>query len=81
MTELENQAIEITVPGKSDIDVGLLTRLVFPKTEDKTSMPKLNELEDPFVSGLYLITAVKHTIQPQNHTMTLRLIRDSLGGL
>ena len=81
MAELENQAIEITVPGKSDIDVGLLTRLVFPKTEDKTSMPSRSDLEDPFVSGLYLITAIKHTIQPQNHTMTLRLIRDSLGGL
>lgn len=81
MTELNNQAIEIVVPGKADVDVGLLTRLVFPRTEDKTSAPNMSELEDPFVSGLYLITAVKHTVRPQNHTMTLRLVRDSLGGL
>jgi len=81
MTELNNQAIEITVPGKADVDVGLLTKLIFPRTEDKTNQPKINELEDPFVSGLYMITAVKHVIRPQNHMMTLRLVRDSLGGL
>ena len=81
MSELNNQAIEITVPGKADVDVGLLTRLIFPRTEDKTNQPKIDEIEDPFVSGLYMITAVKHIIRPQNHTMTLRLVRDSLGGL
>lgn len=81
MSELNNQAIEITVPGKADVDVGLLARLIFPRTEDKTNQPKIDEIEDPFVSGLYMITAVKHIIRPQNHTMTLRLVRDSLGGL
>lgn len=80
LTELENNAIEITVPGKSDVNIGLLTRLIFPKTEDKTNEPDQNDLEDPYVSGLYMITAVKHIVQPGKHEMVLRLVRDSLGG-
>ena len=80
MTELDNNIIEITVPGKSDVDLGLLVRLVFPKTEEKTSDPDRDELEDPYVSGLYMIVGIRHRIQPNNHEMVLRLMRDSLGG-
>jgi hypothetical protein len=79
MAEIDNNAMEITVPGKTDVDLGLLVRLVFPKTDDKTSEPDRDDLEDPFVSGLYMITAVRHTVSNGKHNMTLRLMRDSLG--
>lgn len=79
MAEIDNNFIEITVPGKSDVDLGLLVRLVFPKTDDKTSEPDIEDLEDPFVSGLYMITAVRHTVSNGKHDMVLRLMRDSLG--
>jgi len=80
MAEIENNVIEIVVPGKSDIDLGLMVRLIFPKTEDKTTEPDKDDLEDPFVSGLYMIVGIRHKIQPNNHEMVLRLMRDSLGG-
>ena len=80
MSELDNNYIEIVVPGKSDVNVGMLCRLVFPKTDDKTDQPDIDDLEDPYVSGIYMIIAVKHSIQPNNHKMTLRLMRDSFGG-
>jgi hypothetical protein len=80
MTEVDNNVIEITVPGKSDVDLGLLVRLIFPKTEEKTNEPDRDDLEDPYVSGLYMIVGVRHKIQPNNHEMVLRLMRDSLGG-
>jgi len=79
MAELNNNCIEIEVPGKSDVDLGLLVRLVFPKTDDKTTEPRREDLEDPFVSGLYMITAIRHTVTNGKHGMTLRLMRDSLG--
>lgn len=79
MAEIDNNALEITVPGKTDVDLGLLVRLVFPRTEEKTSQPSVNELEDPFVSGLYMITGIRHTVSNGRHDMSLRLMRDSLG--
>jgi hypothetical protein len=79
MAEIDNSAIEITVPGKTDVDLGLLVRLVFPKTDDKSSEPDIQDLEDPFVSGLYMITAIRHTVSNGKHDMVLRLMRDSLG--
>lgn len=80
MAEIDNNAFEITVPGKSDVDIGRLVRVVFPKTDDKTSQPDIDDLEDPFVSGLYMITAVRHTVSNGKHDMVLRLMRDSIGG-
>jgi hypothetical protein len=79
LAEIDNNAIEITVPGKTDVDIGRLVRLVFPKTDDKTSEPSRDDLEDPFVSGLYMITAVRHTVSNGKHDMVLRLMRDSIG--
>jgi hypothetical protein len=79
LAELENNVLEITIPGKTDVDLGLLVNLIFPLTDEKTSQPKRDNLEDPFVSGLYMITAIRHTVTNGKHDMTLRLMRDSLG--
>ena len=37
------------------------------------------ELEDPYISGIYLIIGVRHDIQNGQHSMTLTLMKDSLG--
>lgn len=80
MVELENNVIEITVPGKADVDLGFLVRLIYPKSEEKTAEPDRDDLEDPYVSGLYMIVGIRHKFQVGKHDMVLRLMRDSLGG-
>ena len=78
--ELEDNVMEITVPGKTDVETGLLVRLIYPQTKElgQTAIDR-TELEDPYISGIYLIIGVRHDIQNGQHSMTLSLMKDSLG--
>lgn len=78
--ELQDNTMEITVPGKTDVETGLLVRLIYPRTVEKghKSIDR-TQLEDPYISGIYLITGVRHDIQNGQHNMTLSLMKDSLG--
>ena len=78
--ELEDNTMEITVPGKTDIETGLLVRLIYPRTVEKghTAIDR-TKLEDPYISGIYLIIGVRHDITNGAHSMTLSLMKDSLG--
>lgn len=73
LSQLAQQKIVIEVAGRSDVEVGKLVNFLYPKmtTSDRFEV-------DPFVSGLYMITAVKHGITRQEYTMTLELTKDSL---
>jgi hypothetical protein len=78
--ELQNQTLEITVPGKTDVETGMLVRLVYPRTVEKgDTRVDREELEDPYISGIYLITGVRHDISNGQHSMTLSIMKDSLG--
>ena len=78
--EFRNQVMEITVPGKTDVETGFLVRLIYPKTvELGHGRVDREDLEDPFISGIYLITGVRHDISNGQHSMTLSIMKDSLG--
>lgn len=77
--EFTNQIMEIKVPGKTDVETGMLIRLVYPRTVEKGDKPDREQLEDPYISGIYLITGVRHDISNGQHSMTLSIMKDSLG--
>lgn len=79
MAEMKTVSFEITVPGKTDIEVGKLIKCNFPNVNEKGTNPKPEDLYDPQLSGIYLIAGVRHTIKRGTHTMVLEIIRDSMG--
>lgn len=79
LAELKRLKVIITVPGKTDVQVGYMVRLNYPSVGEKLSGVTSEDTLDPAVSGLYAISGIVHNITPQNHTMKLELIRDSFG--
>lgn len=79
LAELDVVKFEITVPGKTDIEVGRLIRFNYPNVGEKTENPDREKLFDQFVSGIYLITGIRHDINREGHKMLMEIVRDSLG--
>lgn len=69
--------IEIQVAGRTDIEVGKLVNFLYPKGQEKTDIQQSEDALDPYLSGLYLITAIRHSFSLNKHTMFLELMKDS----
>lgn len=78
LNDLNNYKIHATVNGRSDFEVGGIVRFDFPSITPKDSSTMESDGTDKFLSGLYLITAIRHKITPVKHMMTLELIKDSV---
>jgi len=74
--EMSNLRIHIDVPGRTDIEVGVLVYLNFPIGTNKETDVASNF--DERMSGVYLVSAIHHTISIiGKHKMVLELIKDS----
>lgn len=69
--------LEIEVPGRTDIEVGVLIDFMYPKAIDKNDVSQEEDALDPFISGLYLVTAIRHSFKLNKHTMHLEMMKDS----
>ena len=67
----------MTVNGRSDIEVGGIVRFDFPSITPKDSNTLESDGTDKYLSGLYLITAIRHKITPLKHMMIMELVKDS----
>ena len=75
LMDINTLKLEITVPGRTDAEVGRLVRFWYPSVGQQQGTAEL--VFDPFVSGLYMITAIHHQITIFRHTMTLEISKDS----
>lgn len=73
----KNFRIELEVPGRTDIEVGKIINFLYPKNIDKTEGIIEEDALDPYLSGLYLVTAIRHEFALNKHTMFMELIKDS----
>lgn len=72
--------LDVTVPGDSDRTIGEIVELEFP-----SSSPALDDVQgelDPYLSGRYLITSLRHSIDRGSdnilkHEMVMELSKDS----
>ena len=69
---------EIDLPGRTDIEVGKLIKMVYPNAGDKPTDATYDDLVDPLLTGNYLITAVKHKFDSSRHTMKLEIVKNGL---
>ena len=66
------------MPGRTDIEVGKLIKMVYPNAGDKPADATYDDLIDPLLTGNYLITAIKHKFNFERHTMKLEIVKNGL---
>jgi hypothetical protein len=80
---LRSNIIEITVFGRTDYTVGQKVYVEIPKPvvttkEDQVNTNQKSGIIDSTYSGNYLVTAINHVINRDNHTCVMELSKDSL---
>jgi len=78
LLDLTNIKLNITVPGRSDIEVGNLIYIKFPALGPAVESDKNKEHIDRSYSGYYLITAIHHRLTGLEHVMIMEVVKDSL---
>ena len=77
LMDLTTLRLQITVPGRTDAEVGRMIQLYYPSVGEKTKEDSEAVIWDKFVTGIYMITAIHHQITPLRHTMFLEISKDS----
>ena len=73
----KDNTFEITVPGRTDIEVGMLIQLAYPVAGDKAPDATYDEVVDPVISGNFMISAIKHSINSfTGHKMVMEIIKN-----
>jgi len=78
MLELTNIKMNMTVPGRTDAEVGRLIYFEYPSLGAKDEKDTGSSAQDKLYSGYYIITAIHHKINKLEHSMTMEVIKDSL---
>lgn len=79
LEELNNIKLEITVPGRTDIELGAIVHIFYPDPSAKDEGDTADLRSDEKYTGFYLVTAIRHKFTLLSHTMTLEIVKDSLG--
>lgn len=78
LLELENFRMKLTIPGRTDIEVGNLINITLPKSFPAFSEDVSANLKDDMYSGFYLITSINHKINPLTHYVTMNVTKDCI---
>ena len=78
MLELTNIKMNITVPGRTDVEVGRIIYFEYPSLGPSDETDTESTAQDKLYSGYYLITAIHHKVNKNEHMMTMEIIKDSL---
>jgi len=75
--QLDLFKLDIIVPGRTDIEVGMIVNFELNQFRETDSEEKLDKKIDPYYSGRYLITAIQHRLTQTRHLMTMQIIKES----
>ena len=78
LLELTNTKMNITVPGRTDVEVGRMLYFNYPALGPRDASDTGDSMQDKLYSGYYLITAIHHKVNKNEHTMTMEIVKDSL---
>ena len=76
LLELSNLKLNMTVPGRTDVEVGRVLYFNYPVLGEKESPDEKSN--DKYYSGYYLVTAIHHSINKSKHMMTMECVKDCL---
>jgi hypothetical protein len=77
LLDVNNIKMNITVPGRTDIEVGRVLYFLYPELGAKEESDSATVRQDPLYSGYYLITAIRHKLNRNQHFMTMEIVKDS----
>lgn len=78
LSSFDNYKFEMTIPGRTDIEVGQLINLLHPAPEKPTNDKDIDSILDPLLSGLYIISAIHHRFDKTRHVMDVEIIKNGL---
>jgi len=78
MLELTNIKMNMTVPGRTDAEVGRVIYFEYPSLGGKSEDDISSSAQDKLYSGYYIITAIHHKVNKNDHSMIMEVIKDSL---
>ena len=78
LLELTNTKMNITVPGRTDVEVGRMLYFNYPALGPRDVSDTGDSMQDKLYSGYYLVTAIHHKVNKNEHTMTMEIVKDSL---
>jgi hypothetical protein len=71
---VQGTALKLTVKGQSYLEAGDLIEFKLRSIDEKNT----DGAEDPQYSGRYVITKIRHQINPEKYTMALECAKDSV---
>ena len=74
LMQMSNFKLHITVSGRSDLEVGRLIYFVYPQAH---SGDDAEFKADQKLTGIYMITAIKHIVSPSGYDCILEITKDS----
>lgn len=78
LMDITTMRLQLTVPGRTDIEVGRLIRFFYPSVGEKNVQDDSEAfIWDILISGIYMVTAIHHVINPLRHTMHIEIAKDS----
>lgn len=78
LNELSNFKLTLNVPGRTDAEVGAMLYFSYPDVSPKSAEDSARTNEDKYYSGFYVVTAIRHKINQDRHTMTMEIVKDAL---
>jgi len=79
LNSLGQNVFEMVVPGRTDIEVGCLINVLYPTSAIHDSKTKeIDTIFDPYLSGVFLVTAIHHKFNRDRHVMTLEIVKNGL---
>ena len=81
MAEMNQVKLKLDVHGRTDVELGSMIYVHYPKSGPRQESDKNKDIKDPFYSGLYIITAIHHRITLESHSMAMEVIKDSFGDI
>tara|TARA_X000000368_G_C22996522_1_gene696899 strand:- start:656 stop:1474 length:819 start_codon:yes stop_codon:yes gene_type:complete len=77
-SSFKDYTFEIDVPGRTDIEVGMMIYIQYPSPRTKTEDLTFDDIYDKQLSGKYLITAIRHKVDNVGHVMKMEIVRNGL---
>lgn len=74
LNQINSINLVIETWGDTNVKAGDVIKYSIPSKENNK---KLDKWEDDYVTGFYLVTAIRHLITTDRHTMTITMSRDS----
>lgn len=80
ITQLCSIRVKIVIPGNNSLDVGDIIKFNMPSIEPQQGVEEgsIDRKLDPYFSGNYMITAIRHHLDIKQFETVLELCKDSL---